>query len=275
MEHNHELIKKLSFFITKKCIPNIIFHGPSGCGKRTLLKQFLINIYGDQSTVNSNVMMVNCSHGKGIKFIREELKFFAKANIHSSHMFKSIVLLNADSLTIDAQSALRRCIELFCHKTRFFIVIDNKHKLLNPIISRFCEIHVSEKYIKDKFVNLHKLPLLHDTLFHELENEKILSLKKELKHLETLSLNKKVTLSILTLFSESLYEKGFSAKNIIDHLPTLELQCIDNDIIDIDIITLCYHKLKPDFRNESMLIFYILKMLYLSSNATIKNMLLV
>jgi len=48
--------------------------------------------------------MVSCSHGKGIKFIREELKFFAKTNIKSNKdvIFKSIVLLNAESLSIDA-----------------------------------------------------------------------------------------------------------------------------------------------------------------------------
>ena len=29
-------------------------------------------------------MYVNCAHGKGIKFIREELKFFAKTHINSN-----------------------------------------------------------------------------------------------------------------------------------------------------------------------------------------------
>ena len=77
-------------------------------------------------------MIVNCAHGKGIKFIREELKFFARTNIHlqEGSIFKSIILLNADKLTIDAQSALRRCIELFSHSTRFFIVIDDKYIII-------------------------------------------------------------------------------------------------------------------------------------------------
>ena len=54
--------------------------------------------------------------------------------------FKSIVLFNADKLTIDAQSALRRCIEQFSHTTRFFIVVEEQSKLLKPIVSRFCNI---------------------------------------------------------------------------------------------------------------------------------------
>ena len=92
-------------------------------------------------------MFVNCAHGKGIKFIRDELKYFAKANMqcNDNNMFKSIVLMNADELTIDAQSALRRCIELFSHNTRFFIIVENKYKLLNPILSRFCEIYIPDK----------------------------------------------------------------------------------------------------------------------------------
>ena len=92
-------------------------------------------------------MFVNCAHGKGIKFIRDELKQFAKTNIQfdDNNLFKSIVMYNADELTIDAQSALRRCIELFSHTTRFFIVVENKHKLLKPILSRFCEIYVPDK----------------------------------------------------------------------------------------------------------------------------------
>ena len=97
-------------------IPNIIFHGPSGSGKRTIVHEFINTIYeNDHERIRSFVRYVNCAHGKGIKFIREELKFFAKTHIQSNggDIFKSIVLLNADKLTMDAQSALRRCIELF------------------------------------------------------------------------------------------------------------------------------------------------------------------
>ena len=89
--------------------------------------------------------------------------FFAKTNVqfNSGIWFKTIVLLNADHLTMDAQSALRRCIELFSHNTRFFIIVENKHKLLNPILSRFCEIYVPE-YIDPstgKRLNLHQLQI--------------------------------------------------------------------------------------------------------------------
>ena len=93
---------------------------------------------------------------KGIRFIRDELKFFAKINIHNKNnfLFKSIVLFNADQLTTDAQSALRRCIEQFSHTTRFFILVENENRLLKPILSRFCNIHIPHPIFNDKQLSL-------------------------------------------------------------------------------------------------------------------------
>ena len=119
-------------------------------------------------------MTVNCSEGKGIKFIREELKFFAKTNIHNYNgsIIKSIILLNAEKLTIDAQSALRRCIELFTNYTRFFIVIENKSLLIKPILSRFCCIHIPRPIIKKKIVNLHNINKIKiPTQFYRINNK--------------------------------------------------------------------------------------------------------
>ena len=111
--------------IDNKKIPHIIFHGPSGSGKKKLLENFIRQIYqNDKSKIKQYVMYVNCAHGKGIRFIRDQLKFFAKTNIQNKkgYFFKSIVLFNADKLTTDAQSALRRCIERFSHTTRDFLL---------------------------------------------------------------------------------------------------------------------------------------------------------
>jgi hypothetical protein len=140
------LQEKLADFITHKNVPHLLFYGVSGSGKKTLVNWFINQLYRDRETINEYVMYVNCGHCKGIKFVREELKFFSKTNInvngHGGHFFKSVVLLNADKLTIDAQSAMRRCIEIFSHTTRFFIVVDDKCKILKPILSRLCEIYL-------------------------------------------------------------------------------------------------------------------------------------
>ena len=92
-----DIKKKLDYFIHTRKIPHIIFHGETGTGKRTILQEFIRNIYdNDKELINLYVIYIDCGHGKGIKFIRDELKFFARANIHNSQkLFKSIVLLNS------------------------------------------------------------------------------------------------------------------------------------------------------------------------------------
>ena len=159
---HEDITSKLNNFINNKKIPNLILHGESGSGKKTILFKFLKEVYKNEPNyMKSLVMIVNCAHGKGIRFIREDLKFFAKTNINiqDGSIFKSIILLNADKLTIDAQSALRRCIELFSGTTRFFMIVDDKYKLLKPILSRFCEIFIPLPSIKNKDVNLHEYKL--------------------------------------------------------------------------------------------------------------------
>ena len=90
------------------------------------------------------VMIVNCCINNGIKHIRENITTFAKnhISIKNGSIFKFIVLLYADKMTMDAQSAIRRCIEIYNHTTRFFIIVETKNTLMRPILSRFCEIYV-------------------------------------------------------------------------------------------------------------------------------------
>ena len=88
--------EKLDNFYIHRRIPNLLFHGNSGSGKRTLVNNYIFRIYGgDKEKLKNNVMIVNCAHGKGIKFIRDELKLFAKSNLKGTQgiSFKTIVLV--------------------------------------------------------------------------------------------------------------------------------------------------------------------------------------
>lgn len=146
----------LDAFKSSGKIPNILLWGDAGSGKKTLLQELLDGIYDGFEEQSKQVMRVECGYGKGIKFIRDELKFFGQSLSGSSYI-KSIVLLNGDRLTLDAQSALRRCIEQYNHSTRFFMVVEDKHKILSPILSRFCVIHVPRRLDAGRELNLHTL----------------------------------------------------------------------------------------------------------------------
>jgi GTPase SAR1 family protein len=267
----HQNIKdKLDYFYTIHKIPNIIFHGPSGSGKRTIVHDFIHKIYNNEKDrIKNFVMYVNCSHGKGIKFIREELKFFAKTHINSNggNIFKSIVLLNADKLTMDAQSALRRCIELFSHNTRFFIIAEDKYNLMKPILSRFCEIYVPEPIVNGNIINLYKYNLNEVFKMKEIKNTRLEWLKKELLR----SVNKKINLEFLMNLCVKIYEKGYSGLDIINLLENqkfMETTITNEKRYEL---LLCFNRVRKEFRNEKILMLFIVNFIFLSSEMSLEN----
>jgi DNA polymerase III delta prime subunit len=250
--------KKIDFFLETNKIPHIIFHGSSGTGKRTIVYDFINKIYNnDKQKIKSNVMFVNCAHGKGIKFIREEVKFFAKSNIQSNSgvLFKIIVLLNADFLTIDAQSALRRCIELFSYNTRFFIIVENKYKLLNPILSRFCEIYVPEYIINNKVLILHQHHLNKKMNIREHEKEKQEMIQHKLFHPSS----KGIQHSMLLNLSNEFYENGISCLDIMRFVE----ECGWWEEEKIVKYMMTFYDIKSEYRCEKLLMFYIFDMIYI------------
>ena len=267
----HQNIKeKLHYFYENHKIPNIIFHGPHGSGKRTIVNEFINKIYNnDRAVIKSFVMHVHCSHGKGIKFIRDELKFFAKTHINSNdgNNFKSIVLLNADKLTIDAQSALRRCIELFSHNTRFFIIAEDKYNLMKPILSRFCEIYVPEPELHGHPIHLYKYNLNELFKMKEIKTQRLDSLKKEL----TKSVTKNISIDKLMELCEKLYEKGYSAidiLNLLENYKLVEDQLLPHKMYELII---CFNRVRREFRNEKLLMLFILNFLFVSPNTSLEN----
>jgi DNA polymerase III delta prime subunit len=236
----HEsILCTLKQFYDLNKIPNIIFYGPCGSGKKHIVFQFINMIYNHNNDyIDKYVITVNCAHGKGIKFIREELKFFAKTNIHVDKLFKSIILINADKLTIDAQSALRRCIELFSFSTRFFIVTDDKSKLLKPILSRFSEIYVPLPIIDDKEINLHSYINVYNIQHNKdklIDIMKILSYEKLIEQVN------------------EIYNLSYSCIDIIDYIFNHET----NIVLKYKIMLL-YNKIKYHFRNEKLLMYHLL-----------------
>ena len=133
---------KITYFLKINKIPNLLIYGNNGVGKKTIVKNFINELYKTEEDKNKYVLNINCGDGMGIKLIREELKFFGKTIVQNNYI-KIIILYNGDKLTCDAQCALRRCIEIYSKNTRFIIILENKNKLMKPLISRFCEIFIS------------------------------------------------------------------------------------------------------------------------------------
>ena len=272
LQIHKEIKDKLDYFISISKIPNIIFHGSSGSGKTTIVNEFIKKIYNyEKPMIKSLVCFVNCAHGKGIKFIREELKFFAKTHINTNggDNFKSIILSNADKLTTDAQSALRRCIELFSHNTRFFIIVEDKYKLLKPILSRFCEIYVQEPYVNNAAINLYKYNISETFKTKDVKNVRQEWLKKELVKYN----NKREELNIhdFVLFSSKIYEKSYSGLDIINLFENSKfMETFFSQEKKYELL-LTFNKVRKEFRNEKILILFILNFIFLNSELNMES----
>lgn len=247
---DEEKLIYLNNLYNKKTIPNIIFYGDNLTGKKTILEKFLNLIYKNQENIKKYVLIINCSHGRGnIKFIRETLKYFANFSINnikednkSLYTFKSIVLLNADKLTIDAQSALRRCIEIYSNNTRFFIVVENKHKILKPILSRFSHIYFNKKIniIDNKIYN---------------SNKKINVLNNIMNNFNK---NENINLSHILNLTNKIYNNAIGCNLLINYI-----NCKIEDNFKKEQFILIINNYKSYFKNDKLIILFCLNFFFL------------
>ena len=258
----HEGInEKLTNFINNKKIPHILFHGPSGCGKKYIINNFINKIYNyNKDYIKLYVMYVNCAKDGGIKFIREDIKFFSKTNINCNieNKFKSIILLNGDKLTTDAQSALRRCIEIFSFNTRFFLVTNDKYKILKPILSRFCELYIPYPIIDNVPTNLYKYNLKKTLDLSQVKKERQTWLKKFLNN---------ITFDTLKEDIDKLYNKSYNAIDIIELYKINPL----NNNSNINDLLISFSKIKKEFRNEKLLMYFVIYFIYFRSDFNLEN----
>ena len=256
------MLQKLRDLYDKDSLPNLLLYGNNLVGKKTLLEELLIYIYKTNENIENNTLILNCSLGKGnIKFIRENLRFFANTITHKNITnFKSIILLNADSLTLDAQSALRRSIEIYNH-TKFFIVTANKSKIIKPILSRFSEIYCNDRNMD--IINK-SFKYNSNSNSNKINNKLSLIIKNLDSKLETLKNDNDndYKKNVLLLEHSSLiYNKGLSANNLLDYFTAKS-----NFKTDYYKFLFFFNIYKREIRVEEYLIYIIL---YFYSNAVI------
>jgi replication factor C small subunit len=132
------IIKGISNLIKSPDIPHMLFAGPAGVGKTTTALCIAMEILGEEW--RKNTLELNASDERGIKMVRERVKEFAASiKLAGDREFgrpKIIILDEADEMTSEAQTALRRIIEDSAKTTRFVIICNYLSQIIEPIQSR-------------------------------------------------------------------------------------------------------------------------------------------
>jgi len=116
-------------------IPHFLFSGSAGVGKTSAALCLSKEILGEHS--KDYTLELNASDERGINMVRERVKKFSRfAGLDTEIPFKIIILDEADEMTADAQTALRRIIEDTAKICRFILIANNLSKIIAPIQSR-------------------------------------------------------------------------------------------------------------------------------------------
>ncbi len=131
----HDITERLEAYVKQGNLPHLLFAGRAGIGKTTCAVALARELYGEKSW-QMNFQELNASDERGIDIVREKIKDFARTAPMGEAQFKIIFLDEADNLTSDAQSALRRTMEKYTKTCRFVLSCNYSSKIIEPIQSR-------------------------------------------------------------------------------------------------------------------------------------------
>lgn len=237
LSHNDDLTNLLqSLSHQPRDLPHLLLYGPNGSGKKTRCMSLLASIFGsgvyrmkidvrqfvtpsrrklDLNVVSSAYHLEITPSDMGINdriVIQELLKEVAQMEQVDfqdsadglSHRYKCVVINEADSLTRDAQAALRRTMEKYSRNIRLIMVCDSMSSIISPIKSRClmvrCPAPTDQETIKilNEVVTAENVKLESPEVLGKIATTSNGNLRTALLTFETMALNNEMNLRLNT-----------------------------------------------------------------------------
>ena len=262
--YQDEVIKMLKETLKNGNLPHTLFHGKPGSGKTSTILAVAMELFGPRK-FRDRVIELNASDERGINVVRNKIVTFAKTAIGTDDPkypcppYKIIILDEADAMTTEAQSALRKTMEDYSNITRFCFICNYINQIIEPINSRcvkfrFKPLNSGSMLSKLKYISDKEKMILNNGTLNAIINtsdgdmRKAIMILQNLKYVQTYNKN---------ISKRDVYELASCVPDEILH--KIKKTCVSNKSINVNKIV----KLTKDIRAYGYPIHNILKQIHL------------
>lgn len=224
-------------------LPNLLIHGPPGCGKHTLINLLLKDIYGEDNNIRNEIYEIN-EYGNNTKeiiikqsnnhiviepnnngldkyIIQEIVNEYAKRYNINKIPYKIIFINNIDNLSYYAQTSLRCIMEKYYKTCKFILCSNQLSKIIEPLRSRCLNIRIPSPS------NLILLQIVLDISIKEKINinlEQCFAIIKKSKG------NVKICIWMLELIKNKIYDLDLLWKDLLNQIVEIINYCSEKKI---------------------------------------------
>ena len=287
-----DILKKLKVLSEDESIPHLIFYGPDGSGKKTIIKLFLEMIYdksvhtlvnstyrivGSGSSVTNEIIKQSNYHiviepknnNSDRYLIQEVVQEYAKRvplNVFTTKkIFKTVLINNVDNLPRLAQTALRRTMEKYSDTCRFILWTKSLSNVIEPLISRCFSIRIpspSDEMIFENIKNISKSEniTVSPSQFMDIVKKPDGSIKKSLWLLQLLKYNYSYNLISEDIISYIISLLLTTKVDIVPLIRLLFYKIMVTNISEFKILTDMFNQLLENKHIPTSCKYYIIKL---------------